>query len=373
MARSTHPVTLTLMTPRQPGAVALIQLHGPGAGALLSELTQRDDWPPARLGLCDLAGIDTGLAVRLRDDWAQLMPHGGPRVAQRIIDRLIALGARYDPEPEPLDAFPEATSGIEAEMLATIAQAASPAAIELLAQQPRLWRHRPPTPGDRAVRARSDALDRLITPATIVVVGRANVGKSTLTNTVLGKAVSVVADLPGTTRDWVGGVAELACRWIDSSSPPKLEQATDAIAVRWMDTPGLRGEAERLERRAIELARQVIVSAEVLIAMRDPATPWPEPTDLPREPDIWVINKIDDAPRPEETGFHDGESPEAPLPISAERDRNVDHLGRRVLATLGLEGLALDAHWAFSPTLRRYVTGPAMERAELAAYLEPSG
>ncbi len=221
----------------------------------------------------------------------------------------------------------------------------------------------------QAILARSEVLDRLIVPPTVVVVGRPNVGKSTLTNAMLGRAVSVVADLPGTTRDWVGGVAELSCKLQVSSSESSAQaesrepetgnlQPETSIAVQWFDTPGLRLDSERIERRAIELAQQVVQGADVLIAMRDPVTDWPAPADLPRTPDLWVMNKMDTA-----TGVEagekaaTGESAETPLRISAEHHRGLDRLARWVLAVLQLETLRREECWAFTTTLREAVRG----------------
>src|SRR5690606_28944502 len=131
---------VTVATAPQPGAVGLLQLHGPGAVALAAALTGRPMPAAGRVALRGFEGIDEGLVAALRDDWVQLMPHGGPRVVQRLVERLIELGATCDAEPDAREMYPEAASPVEADVLAAIARAASPAAIEVLAAQPALWR-----------------------------------------------------------------------------------------------------------------------------------------------------------------------------------------------------------------------------------------
>ena len=329
------------------GGVALVQLHGRGAAELLRELTGAADWPLSRVRLVDFADIDRGLAVVLREDWAQLMPHGGTRVVSRLLEQLTELGAVYDEQPDARMLYPEADSHIEADVLATIARAASPAAIDLLGAQPRLWRDFV-AGGCKLVNTRPH-LDRLIDPPSVVVVGRPNVGKSTLTNRMLGRNLSIVADLPGTTRDWVGGLAELG-------------SDRDAIAVRWMDTPGLHSSPDPIEQQAIALAQQVIGAGDVLIAMREEQTTWPGAEDMPRPPDLWVCNKIDAAALPR----GDGSSQQAPLAISAEHDRGIDALQQRVIEVLGLDSIDPSTLWPFSPTLGAVLnandTGAALGR-----------
>src|SRR5690606_21485216 len=92
------PCRVTVATAPQPGAVGLLQLHGPGAAVLAAALCDRPLPGAGRAGLRDLGGIDEGLAAALREDWGQLMPHGGPRVVQRLVERLVELGAVYETE-----------------------------------------------------------------------------------------------------------------------------------------------------------------------------------------------------------------------------------------------------------------------------------
>jgi small GTP-binding protein len=333
-------VRIVVATTPTSGAVGLVQLVGKGAVDVLIRLTGQTHWPAARVRLVDLGDIDRGLAVVWRDDWLQLMPHGGQRVMTKLLERLSQLGAAVDSNPEARSIYPEAASAIEADVLDTIARAASPAAIDLLAAQPQLWRNAIADGSDphRFNDSLKPYLDRLLDPASVVVVGRPNVGKSTLANLILGRRMSIVADLPGTTRDWVGGLAELGDDAI-------------AIAVRWMDTPGLRHSDDAIERQAIDLARQVVADADVLIAIRDSQTSWPDPEALPRQPDLWITNKSDLVEAPP----GDGLSSAAPMAVSALHDKGIDALQQRVIEVLQLGAISPATLWAFSPTLRAAV------------------
>ena len=362
-----------LVTPQAPGAIALLQLQGPEVPRVLADLTGKTHMPDGRARLCRFGDLDEGLVV-LRpttrgEPWAQLMPHGGPRVVQRLIDRLAELGCVYDPTPDPRSVYPEAASPIEADLLATIALAASPAAIDLLAAQPGGWRRwvedaEPVSESMRSrIQERAAVLDRLLMPPTVVVVGPANVGKSTLTNALMGRAVSIVADLPGTTRDWVGGLVELV-------PEAGVGLGGTEVAVRWLDTPGLRTSSDGVEQRAIGLARSVIEQADLLIAMRDDGSGWPGPEGLPREPDLWLLNKCDAAP-PKDPSISAGDHADRPLRLSAQHGHGLRALQQCVLDRLGLSSLDEDGGlWAFSPTLRRWAGGEAID---LAGYLRGFG
>ncbi|MAE64949.1 MAG: hypothetical protein CMJ18_11825 [Phycisphaeraceae bacterium] len=323
------------MTAANPGAIAIVQVDGPQVESVLEGLSGVQDWPEARLRFVRFADIDEGCAVVLRsgsEGLAQLMPHGGPRVVSRLIDALVDAGCVYGQAVDARRMYPEAETALEADMLRAMSQAASPAALDLLMEQPALWNEAVGAPVRREpILVRSRALRRLLEPATVVVVGAPNVGKSTLTNEMLGRTASVVADLPGTTRDWVAGLVELG-------SPDR------EIAVRWLDTPGFRSTDDPVERRAANLARQVIGEADVLIAMRDPDSTWLDNDLLPRAPDLWLLGKIDDGSLIGQ-GVRDD-----PLAISAAKGHQIEVLKRRVLELLDLDALQ-DELWAFSDRL----------------------
>jgi tRNA modification GTPase len=123
------------------------------------------------------------------------------------------------------------------------------------------------------------SLIHLLHPPRVAIVGAANVGKSTLANQLFAQERSITADLPGTTRDWVGEIANL-----------------DGLAVMLVDTPGVRPTDDAIERAAIERSGRVVGQADLVLLVLDATRPLePEQGPLLRiYPDsIQVVNKTD--------------------------------------------------------------------------------
>jgi hypothetical protein len=200
--------------------------------------------------LANLAGIDRGLAIRWTGSFAQLTPHGGVAVGNALLTALSGLGIEVVQDIAPVHAFPEARSEVEARALTALGVATSPLAVDLLLAQHDAWRG-----CDRGLDSELSERDRrlgvLIDPPLIVIAGPANVGKSTLLNGLAGRELSLAADEPGTTRDHVGALIDLG-----------------GLVVRWADTPGMR-DAQGAESVAISIARELIESADFLIAVGD--------------------------------------------------------------------------------------------------------
>ena len=88
--------------------------------------------------------------------------------------------------------------------------------------------------------------------ALVVIAGAPNVGKSSLFNALLGRRRAIVTDIPGTTRDAIEAVTE-ARGW----------------PIRLVDTAGLRETAETVERIGIEVGREYLERADVVLACGD--------------------------------------------------------------------------------------------------------
>ncbi|MEX0284560.1 MAG: ribosome biogenesis GTPase Der [Paracoccaceae bacterium] len=152
---------------------------------------------------------------------------------------------------------------------------------------------------------------------TLAIVGRPNVGKSTLFNRLVGKRLALVDDQPGVTRDLREGEARLGPLRFTVIDTAGLEQATD---------DSLQGRMRRLTERAVDMA-------DVCLFMIDART-GVTPTDevfaeiLRRRADnvILAANKAEgsaaDAGVLEAFALGLGE----PVPLSAEHGQGLDDL-----------------------------------------------
>lgn len=122
---------------------------------------------------------------------------------------------------------------------------------------------------------------------TVAIVGRSNVGKSTLLNRLLGEKIAIVSDKPQTTRTRILGVAHLS----------------DA-QIAFLDTPGLHKPQHLLNRRMVRTTVETLEAADLFYVLME-ATSLPGPGDLAaiayvkealakqERPVILVVTKID--------------------------------------------------------------------------------
>jgi GTP-binding protein Era len=158
----------------------------------------------------------------------------------------------------------------------------------------------------------------------VAILGRPNVGKSTLLNSLLGTKVAIVTDKPQTTRHRIIGVKHLK----------------DAQIV-FLDTPGIHKEKFELNRYMNEIAFSVIPDADVILFLIDAREGLTEvdrkileKIGQEKRKDtkvIVVINKIDGVNKEELLPLIDEISKEFPfvsdiVPISATRGTNLDRL-----------------------------------------------
>jgi tRNA modification GTPase len=117
--------------------------------------------------------------------------------------------------------------------------------------------------------------EKLTHEPTIVLAGRANAGKSTLTNALSGQERSIVSPISGTTRDALS-----------------VEIVLRRGIARLLDMAGIEPGIGEIETQMQSMALSAIERADVLVLVRD-CTDGQGPLELPRRADICVASKCD--------------------------------------------------------------------------------
>lgn len=116
------------------------------------------------------------------------------------------------------------------------------------------------------------------------IVGRPNVGKSTLFNKLTGKRISIVEDTPGVTRDRIYHEAEWRGRRIMLVDTGGIEPRTDSMMLKYM-----RKQAEL----AIETADVIIFMTDINVGMTDDDRQIGAMLMRSGKPVILAVNKVD--------------------------------------------------------------------------------
>ena len=287
------------------GGIGIVRVSGPLAGEIARAVTGRIP-PPRRATFARFAGpgratLDEGIALYFPapnsytgEDVLELQGHGGPVVLREILRRCVDLGARLaEPGEFTRRAFLNDRLDLaQAEGVADLIDAASVEAARgaarslvgefsaridaLVDSLTRLRMHveacidfpeEEIDPADREAQRvalgaiRPDLAELLDEAAqgavlreglTVVLVGRPNVGKSSLLNRLAGEEVAIVTPVAGTTRDYVRATILL-----------------EGVPIHLIDTAGLRESGDEVERIGIARTWDAIAKAGAAMLITD--------------------------------------------------------------------------------------------------------
>ncbi|MFN7934669.1 MAG: tRNA uridine-5-carboxymethylaminomethyl(34) synthesis GTPase MnmE [Bryobacteraceae bacterium] len=360
---------IAISTPPGRGGLGVVRLSGADATSIVARLLgSQPDWQPWRSFLATLTddqehSIDHVVIAYFRkplsytaEDVIEISCHGSPIVLQYCVERCCALGARPSepgeftlraylngridlPRAEAVRDLIESTTLYQARIAAqqiegSVSKRIQPLKNQLLelislleagidfadndvdiAPDEEILRRLHPVLAGLEKLVSTFSYGRLVHNGfTMAIVGRPNVGKSSLFNRLLEQDRAIVTDIPGTTRDTVSEVASLG-----------------GVPVKFLDTAGIREGSDLVETLGIERSYQAMADADLTLVVLDASSPLDEDDEKLLEKartlgrHLVVHNKIDLAPQ------------SAPgLPVSALTGAGIDTLRQAIREAVGL-------------------------------------
>jgi tRNA modification GTPase len=159
-----------------------------------------------------------------------------------------------------------------------------------------------------------------------VILGRPNVGKSSLLNTLLEEDRALVTPIPGTTRDTIEEFVNIK-----------------GMPVRIVDTAGIRHTSETIEEMGIQRARAKLADADLVLFMLDATEPLTEEDQAlydsikqnkTKQKILLVLNKTDLAPGESAEQYRHALGNEELVPVSAKMHTGITELKESVFAII---------------------------------------
>ena len=302
---------VAISTPPGRAGLGIVRLSGAQARSIAAQFLSPAEWRPWQAHLAQLLdaqghGIDQVVVTFFAaprsytaDDLVEIACHGSPVVLRHAVQRALEGGARLAepgeftlraflngridlPQAEAVRDLIDATTLYQARVAAqqvdgSVSRRLAPLKeplVELIALLEAgidfaeddvsvapaaeiLRRLEPILEGTRQLAASFQYGGLVRQGLTLAIVGRPNVGKSSLFNRLLEQDRAIVTEIPGTTRDLVSETASIG-----------------GIPVKLCDTAGIRQTAERVESLGIERSYQAMADADLTLVVVDLAQPF---------------------------------------------------------------------------------------------------
>ena len=368
-------------------SISIVRLSGPEALSIARAIAPKASFRPRYAELSDLLDvsgtlIDRGLVLYFQaprsftgEEVVEFQAHGGLVVAEQILESLLHHGARLaEPGEFSKRAFLQGKIDLsEAEAIARLIEAKSVDAARILARQLKGELGRFVEEGrEELLRALAHSevmidyaeeeippdllagleqqlvslksrLERIVESSRrrrgliegfrVAIVGKPNVGKSSLLNALLSYERAIVSEIAGTTRDTIEEQVRIGSH-----------------IIRLIDTAGIRQTEDRVERIGVERSLLSLEEADIVIALFDLSRPWDEEDEeilqrirALKEEGRELIVALNKSDLPPKLDADRSLAPFEPIAISARRHftRLMEELERRLDASATDEELML--------------------------------
>lgn len=350
---------VAIATPPGHGGIGIVRISGPQSLDIAKKMFNGSLEPRvATLGTIDAGIADQAIAIYFKaphsftgEDVVEFQLHGGYLLLEKVVDHAVKLGCSLAENGEfTKRAFLNGKLSLDqAEGIIDTIMATSPAALQnattiyagtlkdkLKAMETVLVEcvakitvtldypeHDEEVTTKEQIKIEIEAilkqLDELISSSIagrfiangiqIAMVGKPNVGKSSLFNALLSKNRSIVTDIQGTTRDMVTETIHYK-----------------GLSMVFHDTAGLRDSSDKVEKLGIHRTREAIQIADIVVCIFDVSAP-PQKEDLELinlskdKNAIFILNKSD---KPEHTQWKELLIGKQIIRTSALKNRNLD-------------------------------------------------
>ena len=272
------------MTGKGTGAIATIQLYGDSAADILKQIFTPQTPKPAEFttGKILLGTIAAGsetidqVTIGCEDNNTYAINcHGNPLIVEQIMQLLRQQGVELL-TAEQLLAKDKSLGTIALEAKLTLPKAKTIQGTQIILNQidsgltasAKNWLQ---NPLDKIAVEAQKIIDKskitkfIIFGCQVVLAGPPNTGKSTLLNQLCGRQKAIIADIKGTTRDWVSANCQIGSTGLTTGGP---------LAVELIDTAGLDDKlASDIDEAAQQITTELINQADIVLLVLDNSEP----------------------------------------------------------------------------------------------------
>ncbi len=357
-----------VMTGKGTGAIATIELNGDSSAEVLRQILppQTQKTVEFTTGKIILATIHSGdktidqvtIGCEGNNTYA-INCHGNPLIVEEIMQLLQQQGVELLTAEQLFCKTSSDNNTIAIEAKLTLPKIKTLEGTQIILNQiesgltasAKYWLQEPPekiAADAQKILDKSEIAKLIIFGCRIVLAGPSNTGKSTLLNQLCGRQKAIVADIRGTTRDWVSANCQIGSTGLTTGGP---------LAVELIDTAGLDEKLQDdIDKAARQKAIELINQADMVMLVLDNSNPAEQIdkslTNLLASKKVLTILNKSDLPFAAQSrrDFVLGNTPNA-ISISAKFGSGIDYLCDEIGRLAGVENF--DANQAVCFTVRQ--------------------